>query len=158
MTGHMRAGAAPEAREVRAAVDPPAHQLQVSGVTRRNAVSTQSCCSDTVMRHRKWSFGSGEALERGGRLRCHHDLPFVHLRTASQSPTSPPSLFQDAERPDKCSECALPALYIQQSDSRHVQTHPFPPLPLCMLLLLSYTRSWVAAKGHLFGGDTVSPK
>ena len=37
--GHMRAGAAPEAREVRAAVDPPAHQLQVSAVTRRNAVA-----------------------------------------------------------------------------------------------------------------------
>ena len=105
------------------------------------------------MRHRKWSFGSGEALERGGRLRCHHDLPFVHLRNA----THPPSLFQDAERPDKCLESALLALYIQ-SDSGHVRTHPFPPLPLCMLLLLSYTRSRVAAKGHLFGGDTVSPK
>ena len=41
------------------------------------------------------------------------------------------------------------------SDSGHVRTHPFPPLPLCMLLLLSYTRSRVAAEGHLFGGDTV---
>ena len=77
------------------------------------------------------------------------------LFTCAIPPTHPPSLFQDAERPDKCSECALPALYIH---SGHVRTHPFPPLPLCMLLLLSYTRSRVAAKGHLFGGDTVSPK
>ena len=80
-------------------------------------------------------------------------MPFVHLR----NPVSPPSLFQDAERPDKCLESALLALYVQ-SDSGHVRTHPFPPLPLCMLLLLSYTRSRVAAKGHLFGGDTVCPR
>ena len=71
--------------------------------------------------------------------------------------TSPPSLFQDAERPDKCSECALPALYIQQSDSRHVRTHPFPPLPLCMLLLLSYTRSRVAARDTCLVG-TLCPR
>ena len=88
--GHMRAGAAPEAREVRAALGP----ARPPTTSLRSDTTQCRSCSDTVMRHRKWSFGSGEALERGGRLRCHHDLPFVHLRTASQSVPAHPHCFR----------------------------------------------------------------
>ena len=148
MTGHMRCGAAPEAWEVRVGpARPPTTSLRSD--------TTQCCDAASEVELRKWG---GSGAWRTTPLPPRSALCSPAHRLAIR--TSPPSLFQDAERPDKCSECALPALYIQQSDSRHVRTHPFPPLPLCMLLLLSYTRSLVAAKGHLFGAgrDTVSPK
>ena len=91
-------------------------------------------------------FGSGEALERGGRLRCHHDLPFVHLRTASQSPTSPPSLFQDAERPDKCSQ-----LSIYNTAGFRARTNT--PVPT-IAIMQAITAELHTEQGHLFSGDT----
>ena len=52
-------------------------------------------------------------------------MPFVHLR----NPVSPPSLFQDAERPDKCLESALLALYTVGFRAR-----PHTPLPTIAIM------------------------
>ena len=142
----MRAGAAPEAREVRAALGPARPPT-----TSLRSDTTQCCsCSDTVMRHRKWSFGSGEALERGGRLHCHHDLPFVHLRTASQSGPAHPHCFRMLNARTSAPN-ALSQLSIYNTAGFGARTNT--PLPT-IAIMHAITAELHTEQGHLFSGDT----
>ena len=97
------------------------------------------------MRHRKWKLGSGEALERGGRLCCSL---FTCAPPTTATATARPHCF----RMLNARTSALPALYIQHG--RIHCTYEHTPSHHCHYACYYCRVTHGAGKGHLFSGDT----